>query len=177
MKKGFLSVFAFLFMCICTLCASQSFAKDMTAKDLVSEARKHITEISVSEAKQLLDKGGYIILDVREPGEYIKGHLPDAINVPRGLLEFKINKKIPAKKAAIIVYCKKGGRASLSAYTLERMGYKNVVNMKGGWMEWIKAGYPVEKEIIKKITPGIPAPPVQITPEKKGAIIIEDEGC
>jgi rhodanese-related sulfurtransferase len=124
--------------------AAEKAAKPMTASDLVKEAKKNVCEISVSEAKALLDKGGWVFLDCREPKEFKMGHVPGAINIPRGVLEFKIDKKVPDKKANIVVYCKVGGRGCLSACTLCRMGYKNVKNMGGGWMAWEKAGYPVE---------------------------------
>ncbi|MBW1715781.1 MAG: rhodanese-like domain-containing protein [Deltaproteobacteria bacterium] len=116
----------------------------MTAKDFVAEAKKSIAEISVSDAKAMLDKGGVLFLDVREPKEYKSGHIPGAINVPRGLLEFKIGKKMPDKNATAVVYCKSGGRSSLATDTLVRMGYKNLKSMDGGWKAWTKAGYPVE---------------------------------
>jgi len=67
-----------------------------------------------------------------------------AVNIPRGLMEFKVEKKITDKNSKIVVYCKVGGRGCLSACTLCRMGYKNVVNIAGGWQAWEKAGYPVE---------------------------------
>ena len=124
--------------------ASLAMAKDMTAKDLVTEAKKNIASISVSDAKAMLDKGGVAFLDCREPKEYKSGHIPGAINIPRGLLEFKIGSKLPDKNAPIIMYCKSGGRASLATQSVNRLGYKNVKNMDGGWKAWAKAGYPVE---------------------------------
>jgi len=124
--------------------ASQAIAKDLTAKDFVDVAKKSIHEISVSEAKVLLDKGGHIFLDCREPKEFKMGHVPGAINIPRGLIEFKVGKKIPDKNARIIIYCKKGGRGCLACCTLCKMGYHSAVNMAGGWVAWEKAGYPVE---------------------------------
>jgi rhodanese-related sulfurtransferase len=124
--------------------ASLALAKDMTAKDFEAEALKHITTISVAEAKALLDKGGVTFLDVRTEKEYKKGHIPGAKNVPRGKLEYDIGKDIPDKNAAVVVYCKTGGRSCLGTYTLVRMGYKNLRSMDGGWKAWSKAGYPVE---------------------------------
>jgi rhodanese-related sulfurtransferase len=124
--------------------APQATPEAMTAKELVAEAKKNICEISVSEAKERLDKGGYVFLDCREPKEFKMGHVPGSMNIPRGLLEFKIDKKVPDKNADIVMYCKKGSRGCLAACTLCRMGYKNVANMAGGWMAWEKAGYPVE---------------------------------
>jgi len=119
-------------------------AEGLTATQLVEEAKKDICEISVSEAKSLLDKGGYVFLDCREPSEFKMGHIPGAINIPRGLMEFQIDKKIPDKKTEVVLYCKSGGRGCLATCTLCRMGYKNVKNVAGGWLAWEKAGYPVE---------------------------------
>ncbi len=118
--------------------------KVMTAKDLVAEANEHVTNVPVSVAKELLDEGGYIFLDVRTAKEFKMGHIPGAVHIERGLLEFMINNQVPDKNAQIVVYCKVGGRGSLAAHTLIRMGYKNVKNIEGGWVPWEKAGYPVE---------------------------------
>jgi len=123
---------------------SVSIAADMTSKDFVDEAKKQICEVSVSEAKDLFDKGGYVFLDCRTSKEFKMGHIPGSVNVPRGLLEFKIEKKISDKDAPIIMYCKTGGRGCLATCTLCKMGYSNVKNMDGGWMAWEKAGYPIE---------------------------------
>lgn len=118
--------------------------KVMTTQEMLTETRKHIEEVSVAEAKAELDSGEAVFLDVREPEEYKKGHIPKAKHLPRGLLEFKIAKMIPDKSARIVVYCMSGGRSSFATETLGRLGYKNVVNMAGGWKAWVKAGYPVE---------------------------------
>ncbi len=115
------------------------------AIDFVKEAKKVITEISPQEAASYLNKKGYVFLDVREPSEYQKGHIPGAKNLPRGLLEFKIAKLFPDRKAqTIIVYCRSGGRAALATKVLQEMGYK-AVNLKGGIAAWKKAGLPIEK--------------------------------
>ena len=124
--------------------STQTASSSLSANELVEEARKNICEISVSEAKDMLDKGGCIFLDCREPKEFKMGHIPGAINIPRGLLEFKIDKSVPDKNAKILMYCKSGGRGCLAACTLCRMGYKNVNNVSGGWKAWEKAGYPIE---------------------------------
>ena len=121
-----------------------AIAADMSAKDLVKEAKDQICQVSVSEAKTLFDKGGFLFLDCRTSKEYKMGHVPGAINIPRGLLEFKVTKKIEDKNAPIVMYCKSGGRGCLATCTLCRMGYQNVKNMDGGWMAWEKAGYPIE---------------------------------
>ena len=124
--------------------APSAMAEDMTASDLVSEAKKNVCEISISEAKDLFDKGGWLFVDCRTEDEFKMGHVPGAMHIPRGLMEFKIDKQVPDKTANIVLYCKKGGRGCLATCTLCRMGYKNVKNMDGGWMAWEKAGYPIE---------------------------------
>ena len=143
-KKNLILIVALMIAAALAFNAPLALAKDMTAKDLVAEAKKNIVMISVSDAKAMFDKGGVTFLDCRTKKEYKSGHIPGAINIPRGLLEFKIGKKIPDKNASIVIYCKSGGRASLGCCNLVRMGYKNIKNIDGGWKAWSKAGYPVE---------------------------------
>lgn len=143
-KKSLILIVTLMIAAAFAFNASLALAKDMTKKDFEKEALKHITTISVSDAKALLDKGGVTFLDVRTEKEYKKGHIPGAKNVPRGKLEYDIGKDISDKNAAVVVYCKTGGRSCLGTYTLVRMGYKNLKSMDGGWKAWTKAGYPVE---------------------------------
>jgi len=143
-KKNLILIIVLMISAAFAFNASLALAKDMTAKDLVAEAKKNIASISVSDAKALLDKGGATFLDCRTSKEFKSGHIPGAVNIARGLLEFKIAKKIPDKNAQIIMYCKSGGRGSLACCSIGKMGYKNVKNMDGGWKAWAKAGYPVE---------------------------------
>lgn len=143
-RKDLISIVTLIICAVFVFNAPLAFAKDMTARDLVEEAREKIVTISIADAKAMFDKGGVIFLDVREPKEYKKGHIPGALSIPRGLLEFKISKEFPDKNASIVVYCRTGARSSLATYALVRMGYKNLKNMDGGWMAWAKAGYPVE---------------------------------
>jgi rhodanese-related sulfurtransferase len=143
-KRHLILIIALMISAAFAFNTSLALAKDMTAKDLVAEAKKNITSISVSDAKALFDKGGVTFLDVRTEKEFKSGHVPGAINLSRGLIEFKIGSKIADKNAVVVVYCKTGGRSALAAYTLVRMGYKNVKSMDGGWKAWAKAGHPVE---------------------------------
>lgn len=118
----------------------------MTAMDLVAEAKRHITEIGSVEAQNALGKT--LILDVREPAEYAAGCLPGAINIPRGVLEFKIGAHPDFQDrfdAKIIVYCQTGGRSALAAEALQKLGFSNAVSMAGGFKAWSENAYPVEK--------------------------------
>ena len=143
-KRHLILIIALMISTAFAFNASLALAKDMTAKDLVAEAKKNTVSISVSDAKAIFDKGGVTFLDCREPKEYKSGHIPGAVNIPRGLLEFKIGSKIADKNAQVIMYCKSGGRGCLACESIGKMGYKNVKNMDGGWKAWAKAGYPVE---------------------------------
>ena len=120
-------------------------SKPMTAEDFVSDAKERIFEITVEHAKDEIDSGApLVILDVRTPDEFKNGHIPNAINIPRGFLELKVAGRIPDKDTLIIAYCKGGSRSALAAYTLKQMGYTNVMNIDGGWVGWMAIGYPVE---------------------------------
>jgi rhodanese-related sulfurtransferase len=125
----------------------------LSAGQIVAEARKIIPEITVTQAKEELDQGHVgLVLDVREPAEWEKGHIPGAVLAPRGMLEWYADPTTPyaraelttKRDARIIVACASGGRSALATETLQSMGYTNVVNMAGGFNEWDKQGLPVE---------------------------------
>lgn len=128
-------------------CATQNFGGTVKTSDqLVKEAKASIKEVSVDEVKKLIDnKEKIILLDVRDKEEFETGYIPGAINLSRGLLEFKISTMIPDKNAVIIVYCGIDLRGPLAARTLNELGYKNAVNIIGGLKAWKAAGYPIAK--------------------------------
>ena len=119
----------------------------LTAMDLVAKAKELITEISTEEGAQLLSSA--LILDVREPGEFAQGHLPNAVNLPRGLLEFKINGH-PAfdgqQDAEILVYCQVGGRSALAAEVMLKLGYQKPLSLAGGYKAWAESGNDTVKD-------------------------------
>jgi rhodanese-related sulfurtransferase len=115
-------------------------------KDMVAKAKATIKTVSATDVKAAIDqKEKAIFLDVRDPGEFSAGHLPGAVNVSRGTLEWGIWSKIPDQQAKIYVYCKTAGRSALATKTLNDLGYKNAVLMDAQFEDWIKAGYPVER--------------------------------
>jgi rhodanese-related sulfurtransferase len=109
---------------------------------LVEEAKKKITEISPSEAAARLESRDAVIVDVREKDEWDEGHIPDAIHMSRGTIELDIEEKVPNTNAMVICHCGGGGRSALAAESLQRMGYKNVRSMAGGFKAWKAAGLP-----------------------------------
>lgn len=88
-----------------------------------------------------------VLIDVREADEYAAGHVPGAVLIPRGMLEFRLS-NTPAMEPRdlhIVLYCKTSGRAALAACALHEMGYLNVRSMAGGFDAWGAAGKPVAK--------------------------------
>lgn len=115
-----------------------------SAHDLVAAAKQRIEEVALDGAEQAV-RNADLVLDVREPDEYAAGHLPGAVSVPRGLLEFKLS-ATPAmtpRDLKVVVYCKSGGRAALAAASMKDMGYLQVVSLAGGFDGWQSAGFPV----------------------------------
>ena len=120
---------------------------------MVGKAKKSLHKsIDMAAFKAVVDSRAYdLIVDVREPGEYEDGYVTGAINIPRGLLEFLIWKKVgfpentdTGKK--IYIYCRTGGRAALATKSLQDLGFTNVVHVNMKTAEWEKAGYPTEME-------------------------------
>ena len=113
----------------------------LTAMDLVAAAKQTITEIDLQTAKQAIATD--LVLDVREPAEYAAGCLPGAINIPRGVLEFKISSHPDfqyKQDSKIIVYCQSGGRSALATEALNKIGFNNAVSMAGGFKAWSENG-------------------------------------
>jgi rhodanese-related sulfurtransferase len=117
-----------------------------TAHDLVTAAKSEIKEITLANTPQAIQESD-ILLDVREPDEYASGHIPGAVHIPRGMLEFKLSSdpQLGARDLKIVLYCKTSGRAALAAKTLQEMGYLHVQSIAGGIEAWIEAGNPIAK--------------------------------
>src|SRR6266571_4445104 len=114
-------------------------------ENLVAEAKKNITEISAEEAARKLQDHAAVIVDVREKDEWEQEHIPNALHLSRGTIELDIEEKIPDPNAVIICHCGGGGRSALAAESLQKMGYKNVRSMAGGFKAWKGAGLPTAK--------------------------------
>ena len=109
---------------------------------LVQLAKSQITEISAGQLKQRLDAGESLtVVDVRERDEFVQGHLPDAVFIPRGFLELQIEQHQPNRDKPIVLYCAGGVRSALAARNLQEMGYNNVISLIGGFNGWKNAGF------------------------------------
>jgi rhodanese-related sulfurtransferase len=124
--------------------------------EMVEKAIANVEAVSAQSVRAGLDSGEVdLVIDVREPDEWGAGHIPGAINVPRGMLELRADPASPAadptlsanKDARVVVYCLKapGARSLLAAQTLGAMGYSNVAAMRGGFEEWRAKQLPAEQ--------------------------------
>ncbi len=112
---------------------------------IAAEAKSRVLECTVQDLKIRMDQGEPLLLiDVREESEFAAGHIPGAIHVSKGVIERDIETVVPDPNKEILLYCGGGFRSALSAENLQRMGYRNVVSVDGGWRSWTEAKYPAE---------------------------------
>ena len=114
---------------------------------IVNDAKSRIKEWNVHETKKRLDAGEKMVLvDVREESEWARGHVAGAVYLGKGVIERDVEQRIPDTSATIVLYCGGGFRSALTADNLQKMGYKNVISMDGGWKGWVEAGYPTARD-------------------------------
>ena len=111
---------------------------------LVQDAKTRVREVTVDDVKARLDRGEkFLLVDVREEGEWAKDHLPGAVHLGKGIIERDIESLFADTKAEIVLYCGGGFRSALAADNLQKMGYTNVLSMDGGIRGWREKGYPL----------------------------------
>jgi molybdopterin/thiamine biosynthesis adenylyltransferase/rhodanese-related sulfurtransferase len=113
----------------------------ISAKTLLANLRTTIQEISPETVRETL--GNATIIDVREAEEFRQGHLPNAVFIPRGFLELRIEDAAPDRDGEIILYCAGGNRSLFAAHNLQELGYNNVRSMTGGFQKWKENGFPI----------------------------------
>lgn len=122
-----------------------------TVEQLVGIAERRIRSATADDIADSVLSGEIVVVDVREPDEFEQGHIPGAVNIPRGWLEFKADPTCPAyderigPDKPILIYCPFGGRSALATAALQELEYANVTNLEGGLEAWKNAGYPVER--------------------------------
>ena len=108
---------------------------------IVEDSKKHIREVTVDEVKAKLDRGEkFVLVDVREEGEFATDHLPGAIHLGKGVIERDIEARVPDQDTPMVLYCGGGFRSALAAENLQRMGYTQVLSMDGGVRGWREKG-------------------------------------
>jgi rhodanese-related sulfurtransferase len=122
-----------------------------SVKAMMEAANASVPRITPSQAADMIDKDGAVVLDVRDAMELAQsGKVAGAVHIPRGLLEFKADPDSPARDPnldtdkTVILYCASGGRSALAGKTLKDLGYNKVYNL-GGFKDWVESGGPTEK--------------------------------
>ena len=112
-------------------------------RELLQQARAEISEVDATRARDLVDGGEALVVDVREQDEWDEGHIPGAVHIPRGHLESRIERAAPDRSRPILLYCSVGNRSVFAAKTLAELGYEDVVSLSGGFTDWKRNGLPV----------------------------------
>ena len=124
-------------------------AKNHTAGFLaiVEDAKSRITEIDIEEYKRMRASGeaGQLI-DVREESEFAAMHAEGAIHLSKGVIERDIETRVPHKDTKLILYCGGGYRSALATDNIQKMGYRNVISLDGGWRALEASGLPLTKD-------------------------------
>ncbi len=114
---------------------------------IVNETRPRIKELTIEQARERLKTNPKVILvDVREDDEWKAGHASEALHLGKGVLERDIEAVLPDSEAEIIMYCGGGYRSILTADMAQRMGYKNVSSLMGGYKGLVAANWPMQRE-------------------------------
>ena len=131
-----------IIICILSIFASCSNIYE-NGKELAKDSKDGIKQISAKELQAKIDgQEEFLLIDVRQEVEYDKGNITGSVLIARGVLEFKIREEAfweemfmytPEDTTQIIVYCKAGDRGILAAKALQKIGFKNVKNLEGGF--------------------------------------------
>jgi rhodanese-related sulfurtransferase len=112
---------------------------------LVTEARPYVKELTIEQTKERLAKNPQaILMDVREDNEWAKQHAEQAVHLGKGILERDIEKTVPDPNREVIMYCGGGYRSVLTAAVAQKMGYRNVYSLIGGYKALVQAQWPMK---------------------------------
>lgn len=130
--------------------------------DFINDCLAQVTEVFPWDLVEELEQNPELyVLDISEPYEFQKAHIPNSINVPRGILEsaceYEYDETIPelanGRDRDIVVICRSGKRSVLAAFTLQTMGFNKVRSLKTGLRGWNDDEYPLEDGQGKAVDP------------------------
>lgn len=139
-------VFLFSVVFSIPVTASEVVSAETIIKNQHQTLIKNISSIEAGTLNEWIKANkDFILLDVREPAEInaINIDINNKINIPRGTVEFNINRLIPNKNQHIVVMCSHGIRSTIVTDTLNEFGYANVYNLKDGLFSWVNSGHRV----------------------------------
>ena len=114
---------------------------------LVNEAKPYVKEITIDQARDRLKQNPQaILMDVREDREWEKEHAAEAVHLGKGILDRDLEQMVPDQNREIIMYCGGGYRSVLTAQVAQKMGYKNVCSLMGGYKGLVQAKWPMKRD-------------------------------
>ena len=138
-------MFKFSTLILGALLASVGFGQS-SYQTLVKDAKTRIKEVDTDQLKKMQSSNEkFMLIDVREDGEWQEGHAAGATHLSKGVIERDIESKVPQKDAKVVLYCGGGSRSALAADALMKMGYSNVFSLAGGIGAYKSTGLPTEK--------------------------------
>ena len=113
---------------------------------LVDDAKSRVREITINQLKErMATNPGLVLIDVREESEWAAGHAVQASHLGKGILERDLETRFPDPDAEIIMYCGGGFRSALTCDAAQKMGYRNVTSLIGGYKGLVAAGWPMTR--------------------------------
>ena len=114
---------------------------------LVNEARPGVKELTIEQARERLARNPKAVLvDVREDNEWAIGHAVEAVHLGKGVLERDLEKKFPDPNTELVMYCGGGYRSVLTADVAQKLGYRHVFSIIGGYKGMLAAQWPMRRE-------------------------------
>lgn len=101
--------------------------------------------VTPTQAVLLINHEDALVIDVREPAEYVEGHVPDSRNIPMSQLESRISEFEKYKDRPLVLVCRSGARSASACSRLVKLGFTKVNNLDGGVGDWSQAGLPLKK--------------------------------
>lgn len=134
-------IFRIFFILLIALSSMNAWSEIKSKEQISSEAKSKAPHITSQQLSEYLSSGeDFFLLDVRTEEEYQAGHIQGAQWFPRGKLEYYVQDLITDPESRVVLYCRTGGRSALATLTMQDMGYTNVVDLNGGFKEWVAEG-------------------------------------
>jgi rhodanese-related sulfurtransferase len=113
---------------------------------IVNDAKSRVKEIDIEGYKQMVAaKEPHLLVDTREESEWTAGHVDGAVHMSKGVIERDVEVNVPDKNTKLVLYCGGGFRSALAADNLQKMGYRDVISLDGGWRALKESGLPLAK--------------------------------
>ena len=112
---------------------------------VISRLTRPGQEVGPVEAVQLINRRDAVVIDVRDAAEYKSGHITNARHLPEGEIDARMKELDKVKAKPIIVSCARGNRSAAVASRLRKLGFDEVVSLRGGINAWQQGSMPLEK--------------------------------